>query len=67
MEENWELIYTTDKMYNAEMAQDRLEEEGLESVILKKKGSAFLVGEIELYVQKEEQEKAKTILKDFES
>ena len=48
-------------MYHKEI----LEEAGIPSVILNEKDSAFLLGEIELYTEKEYAEKAKQIINKF--
>lgn len=63
MEKNWICIYTTDKMYQCEIAKDQLKENNIQSVIINKQDSAYIIiGEIELYVAKESAFKAKQII-----
>ena len=48
------------------MAQEVLASNGIDSIILNKKDSVLLVGEIELHVEHEQVIRAKHLLKDFE-
>ena len=50
MEKNWTKIYSTVKMYQAELLKGMLEENNIEAVIINKQDSAYLFGELELYV-----------------
>ena len=58
--------FSTDRLYAAKMAQELLDSNGIDSIILNKKDSVFLVGEIEVHVKKEFLIRAKHLLKDFE-
>lgn len=49
------------------MAQELLASNGIESIILNKRDSVFLVGDIEVHVRSELLIRAKHLLKDFES
>jgi len=64
--ENWKCVYTTDQVYKAEAVKDFLTEENVESVVVNKKDSAYTVfGEVELYVQPEDENIAVELIKGF--
>ncbi len=50
MEKKWTKIYSTGKLYQAELLKGLLEENDIEAVIINKQDSAYLFGEMELYV-----------------
>jgi len=50
MNENWQSIYSTQYEYKAEIIKAVLEENDIKCFVLSKKDSAYLFGEIELYV-----------------
>lgn len=50
MNENWQVIYNTQHEYKAEIVKAVLEDNGIKCFSLSKKDSAYLFGEIELYV-----------------
>ncbi|MBW6478454.1 MAG: DUF2007 domain-containing protein [Bacteroidales bacterium] len=50
MNENWEIVYSTQQEYKAEIVKAVLEDNGIKCFSLNKKDSAYLFGEIELYV-----------------
>jgi len=58
MEKDWQLIYTTDTAVKAELVRKTLEKQGLHVVIINKRDSSYLIGEMELYVLKFEEENA---------
>lgn len=62
MEENLKEVYSADKMYKINIIQELLTENKIESVILNQKGSAFLVGDIHLFVNEADEEKAKEVI-----
>ena len=63
---NWEMLYGTGQPYKAEILKGVLEENEIQSVIVNKQDSAYLVfGEIEVYVQRDDMVKAVQILKMF--
>ncbi len=66
MEENLKEVFSADKKYKIDIIQEVLAENDIKSVILNQKGSAFLVGEIHLYVNEADEEKAKKIIADHE-
>ena len=64
--ENWKCVYTTDQVYKAEAVKDFLMEENIESVVVNKKDSAYTAfGEVELYVQPEDENRAAELVKGF--
>ena len=64
MDENWEKIYTASKMFEIEMIKGLLAENNIESVELSKKDSSFLIGSIDLFVHKDDFEKASEIIRN---
>ncbi len=48
---DWRKVYSNSFEYKVEIVQAVLKDKGITSVIMNKKDSAYLVGEIELYVQ----------------
>ncbi len=62
MEENWQKIYSSAFEHKIEFAQAVLEDEGITSVIINKKDSAYLFGELELYVHADDVMKSKQII-----
>ncbi|MFN8135457.1 MAG: DUF2007 domain-containing protein [Bacteroidales bacterium] len=67
MFDNWVVIYASDQLYKAEMARDYLNDHGIECVIMNKKDSAYMFGDIEVYVPTEEAFSAKQLILDFKS
>ena len=67
MDSNWIKIYSTTQQHLVEIAKGVLKENGIESVILNKKDSAYtMIGEIELYANPEQALEAMSILKSFD-
>jgi len=63
MDEQWDMVFSSSKLYQAEIMKSVLEDENISSVIVNKQDSAYIViGEIELYVKKEDILKAKQII-----
>jgi hypothetical protein len=50
MNENWQVVYSTQHEYKVEIVKAVLEDNGIKCFSLSKKDSAYLFGEIELYV-----------------
>jgi Putative prokaryotic signal transducing protein len=67
MFENWVVIFTTDQLYEAELVRNFLYDHGIECVIMNKKDSAYMFGDIEVYVPTEEAFRAKQLILDFKS
>lgn len=63
MEKNWKKVYSSSFEHKMEIAQAVLEDEGIKSVIINKKDSFYLFGELELYVHADQVLRAKQILK----
>jgi len=61
-DKDWVKIYATSKEYEIEMLRSMLLENEIESVVMNKKDSAYLFGDFELYVLRENIMKAKTII-----
>ena len=62
MEKNLREIYSADKQYKVDISQELLSEHNIESVTLNQKGSAFLVGDILIYVDEKDEKKAREII-----
>ncbi len=63
MEENWQKVYSSSFEHKIEITQAVLEDEGIKSVIINKKDSFYLFGELELYVHADHVIKARQIIK----
>lgn len=61
----WKKIFATGDLFYAELARTKLIDKGIECKSLNKQDSAYLFGEIELYVQAEEVVKAKYIISNI--
>ncbi len=62
MTDNWRKVYSNTYQHKVEIVQAVLKDNDIESVIMNKKDSAYLFGEIELYVQTDNVIKAKQII-----
>ncbi len=62
MEEGWMQIYSSSQLYEIEMIQSILLENDIKSIIINKKDSFYLFGDIELYVRVENTFEAKQII-----
>ena len=62
MGDNWQKIYSTGIEYKIEIVKAVLKDAGIDSVIVNKKDSAYLFGEIELYVHTDHVLKSKQII-----
>lgn len=65
MSENWETIYSTDQLYEAELVKDMMADNDIECVIMNKQDSTYRFGEIEICVPTEEVFKAKQLIIEF--
>ena len=64
MEKDWKQVFLTGELYQAEIARELLEMNGIEAVILDKKDKVYQVfGDIEVYVNETDEAKALEILK----
>lgn len=67
MEKDWVKIYRTQQEYKADILLEVLEENEIEGVIINKKDSSYVViGDVEVYVHIDNEEKAKQIVETFE-
>jgi hypothetical protein len=67
MDENWIKVYSTSLPWQAEMAKQVLEENGIEAVVINQQDSNFFFGEATVYVENEWEETAKELLKGIGS
>lgn len=66
MEKDWVCAYRTEKNFQAEIAKEILENEEIDCVILNENDSNFpSIGEIEIWVHKDFEEKAIQLLKEL--
>ena len=63
MNMDWQCIYSTQYDHVAEIIKAVMEDNGIKCFSLSKKDSAYLFGEIELYVEPDDVLKAKQIIK----
>lgn len=64
--ENWVSVYSTDKVYLAEIAKELLFENGIHAVVINKKDSTYHFGVIELHVKQEYVVRGKHILREID-
>jgi hypothetical protein len=62
VDKDWVKIYSTSAMYKAELLKGLLTENEINAVIINKKDSAYLFGEVELYVTTNDAVKAKHLI-----
>lgn len=62
---DWVKIQSFQRIHQAELRKNILEENNIPSVIINEKDSLFLLGEIELYVKKYDEAKAKELIDEF--
>jgi hypothetical protein len=69
MEKDWVSIFSTNHEYIAELAKEVLEENDIQFVLLNHKDSSYpdlFIGEIEIFVNRDNAIKAKYLLKKFD-
>jgi hypothetical protein len=66
LKDNWVKIYSSVYIHKVEILQALLKEEEIESIILNKRDSTYLFGDIELYVDVENVLKSKQIISNNE-
>jgi hypothetical protein len=68
MEEGWKTVLVTDQEYQATIAKDILEDNGIKVVIMNQRDSAYLVfGSISVLVPDADEQTAINLLKDLKS
>ncbi len=65
--EQWQTVYTTNKMYEAEMLKEMLLADGIEAVVFNQQDSSYLFGDIQIKVNNADVEKAYTLIENFTS
>lgn len=65
MDENWQEVFSTSHAWQAEMAKQILEENEIPAVVVNRKDSSYLFGELTVYAEIKNAEKAKELLKDI--
>jgi len=63
--ERWECLFGSKFLYKAEILKSLLEENDIPAVIINKQDSAYLFGDIEVYIKPDDMIKGKHILKLF--
>jgi len=67
MEKDWVIVYTTNKIYQAELFRELLGDHEIDSFVINKQDSSYKFGNIEVYVRRNNILKAKMLVKEFES
>ena len=67
MEKDWVIVYTTNKIYQAELFRELLRDHDIDSFVINKQDSSYKFGSIEVYVRINAVMKAKMLVKEFES
>ncbi|MGQ8337661.1 putative signal transducing protein [Sunxiuqinia sp. A32] len=68
MEKDWVVVYETSLEYQAEIAREVLENNGIKAVVLNQKDSSYMTfGPIEVYVHQSNKEKSIELLKDLKA
>jgi hypothetical protein len=62
MDPNWMKVYSSNQLWQVELIQGLLADNDIQSVIVNKKDSSYLFGEVELYVNVEDTFAAKQII-----
>ena len=65
MEENWISIYSTDQQYEASLLESILKDNDIDCVVMDKKVSQYVIGEIEVYVPTADALRAKQLVIEF--
>lgn len=66
MDQNWQEVFSTSHTWQAEMAKQILEENEIPAVVVNRKDSSYLFGEVAVYTETENAERAKELLKDIQ-
>ncbi|MDD2279692.1 MAG: DUF2007 domain-containing protein [Bacteroidales bacterium] len=66
-EQNWSLVFTTDKPFHAEIIKQMLVSNGIEAVVLNKRDSSYpSIGEAEVFVTPGDETKATKLIEEQE-
>jgi hypothetical protein len=66
METEWILVYTSNKLYEAEILREFLDDNGIETFLMNKQDSSYHIGDIEVYTRPDDVMKAKLLIEKFE-
>ena len=61
--ENWTCVFVTNNAHKADMVKELLVNENIEAVVMNKKDSSYLFGDVELYVPPEDENMAIELIK----
>lgn len=64
-EQEWIKIQSFDRIHQAELRKNVLEQNGIQAVVVNERDSLFLIGEIELYVRKQDEKQALELINEF--
>ncbi len=65
MANTWQTIFSTSKLYRAEMVKNILNDNDIEAILFNQQDSLYLFGEVEVKVLADNVIKAKFIIKDI--
>jgi hypothetical protein len=66
MEKDWKQVFLTGEAYKAEIARELLENHGIKAVVINQKDSSYLAfGDVEVYVNENEESLANEILNEL--
>ena len=65
MEKDWVRIFESPDELKVEIARQMLEEHQIDSAIINKRDRVYLIGDVELYVNRDMVIKAKSVIKDL--
>ncbi|MCK9269740.1 MAG: DUF2007 domain-containing protein [Bacteroidales bacterium] len=65
--DNWVLVFNARNMASAQITAGMLKENGIESHILNKQDSEFFIGSVDLYVETQNEAKARQLLSEHSS
>lgn len=63
--ENWTVIYTTNKLYEAELVKEIMADNEVECIVMNKQDSAYMFGDIELMVPLADEVRANELILEF--
>ncbi|HJX70392.1 MAG TPA: DUF2007 domain-containing protein [Bacteroidales bacterium] len=66
MEKDWVSVFSTNQDFKAELAKGILEENEIKFVLLNRRDSTYLFGDIEIFVNRDDTIKAKYLLKELD-
>jgi hypothetical protein len=66
MEDNLVEVFAANEIYKVNLIKELLEEDQIECFVLNQKGSALLLGNIQIYVDKKEEKKARKIIQSHD-